>query len=85
MRRANTAYKPGELPMRAIERVGRRAAALGASRALLGHFHHDRLLDVPSGVPVRIAPAWLDHRLILVGRPADGALVSVTAAAARDD
>ena len=46
------------------------------SRALVGHFHHDRTIDVAGGVPVIVAPAWLDHRRILVVGDG-GALVSV--------
>jgi len=71
----NQAYKTGALPIAALEALGRRAQGLGARRALVGHFHHDRTLDVAGGVPVVIAPAWLDHRRILVVEP-DGRLVS---------
>ncbi|MFO0724910.1 MAG: hypothetical protein U1E65_14110 [Myxococcota bacterium] len=65
LRRHGRAYKTGDLPMEALYALGRRAAQLGAKQALCGHFHHDRLLDVPGGVPVIIAPAWLDQRRIL--------------------
>lgn len=75
--RTNARYKTGVLPMRALEALGRRALALGAERALLGHFHHDRTVAVPQGAPVVIAPAWLDHRRLLLAG-ADGALRSVS-------
>lgn len=72
----NRAYKAGPLPTEALRALGMEAAALGARRALVGHFHHDQTLEVPDGVPVRLAPAWLDHRRVLrVG--AGGALESV--------
>jgi UDP-2,3-diacylglucosamine hydrolase len=66
--RTNRAYKTGALPVGPLEALGRRAAALGARRVLVGHFHHDRTLEVAGGVPVQIAPAWLDHRRVLVAR-----------------
>lgn len=72
----NAAYKTGALPMAALEAFGRRAAQLGASRGLVGHFHHDRLLDVRDGAPVVLAPSWLDQRRVL--HVENGALVSVT-------
>ncbi len=72
----NRAYKTGALPIAALAALGRAAAAKGARRALVGHFHHDRTIDVPCGVPVIVAPAWLDHRRILVVEES-GALRSV--------
>lgn len=66
LRRTNLAYKTGDLPIPSLLELGRRAAARGARRALIGHFHHDRTLDVPGGAPVVIAPGWLDHQRILV-------------------
>lgn len=63
--RTNRAYKAGSLPLAALERLGREAAAQGAERALVGHFHRDETLAVPGAVPVRFAPAWLDHRRVL--------------------
>jgi UDP-2,3-diacylglucosamine hydrolase len=71
----NRRYKTGDLPLHAIERFGRKARELGAERALVGHFHHDRVVDVAGGVPVIIAPGWLDHQRILALDP-DGALRS---------
>lgn len=73
---ANRRYKTGDLPIEGLLALGRRAAAAGARRALVGHFHHDRTLDVPGGVPVVLAPPWLERRRILVGQP-DGRLLSV--------
>jgi UDP-2,3-diacylglucosamine hydrolase len=81
LRGTNLRYKTGALPMNAIAELGRHAARAGASRALLGHFHHDRAIDVPGGVPVIIAPAWLEHGRVLVVEE-DGALVSREAGAA---
>lgn len=72
----NRAYKTGVLPLPALEALGRAAQRAGAARALVGHFHHDRTIDVGGGVPVIVAPAWLDHRRILVVGEG-GALVSV--------
>ena len=72
----NTGYKTGTLPMAALEALGRRAQARGAARALVGHFHHDRVVAVPGGAPVVIAPGWCEHRRILVVEP-DGSLRSV--------
>ena len=74
--RTNLQYKTGDLPIPALEALGRRARAAGAARALVGHYHHDRVLDVPGGVPVIVAPAWLDHRRILEVRPG-GRLCSI--------
>jgi UDP-2,3-diacylglucosamine hydrolase len=73
--KTNTRYKTGTLPIPALEELGREALRRGASRALVGHFHHDRVLDVPNGVPVVLAPGWFEHRRILVARD-DGALES---------
>ena len=69
MRDTNQAYKTSALPMDALESLGRRAAHAGAEQVLVGHFHADRTVQVSGGAPVVIAPAWLDHRKILV---ADG-------------
>ncbi|MCK6551972.1 hypothetical protein L6R52_39440 [Myxococcota bacterium] len=76
----NQAYKTGLLPLGALEALGRRAASRGAARALVGHFHHDRVLDVAGGVPVVVAPGFVDHRRILVASTG-GALASVPLAA----
>jgi UDP-2,3-diacylglucosamine hydrolase len=73
--KTNTSYKTGVLPIRALEALGREGARRGASRVLVGHFHHDRTIDVPDGVPVVIAPGWFEHRRVLAAR-ADGSLVS---------
>lgn len=70
----NQRYKSGQLPIAALEALGRRAAAAGAERVLVGHFHADSTIEVPGGAPVTIAPAWLEHRKILVD---DGSLTSV--------
>lgn len=83
MARVNTRYKTGVLPLGALEALGRRAAAQGAARALVGHFHHDRVLPVADGAPVVVAPGWFEHRRILVGGP-DGALCSTPADALAD-
>jgi UDP-2,3-diacylglucosamine hydrolase len=72
----NARYKTGQLPLAALEALGRRAAAQGAARALVGHFHHDRVLPVAGGAPVVVAPGWFEHRRVLVGT-SDGALRSV--------
>jgi UDP-2,3-diacylglucosamine pyrophosphatase LpxH len=62
-------YKTGDLPIEALLGLGRKAKAKGAARALCGHFHHDRVVDVADGVPVVIAPAWLDQRRVLEALP----------------
>jgi UDP-2,3-diacylglucosamine hydrolase len=72
----NRAYKTGALPFEALQDLGRRAAAQGAARALVGHFHEDRVIEVPNGAPVVIAPDWLALRRIL-RVDANGALISV--------
>jgi UDP-2,3-diacylglucosamine hydrolase len=73
----NRAYKAGPLPLEALLGLGREAAELGAKRALVGHFHRDEIIEVPNGAPVQLAPAWLDHRRVLVARE-DGRLESIT-------
>lgn len=73
----NTRYKTGTLPIPALEAFGRKAATRGAKRALLGHFHHDRTLEVPDGVPVVLAPGWIEHQRILRVGP-EGDLISTT-------
>jgi len=75
----NPRYKTGVLPLGALEALGRRAAAQGAQGALVGHFHHDRLVGVSGGAPVRVAPGWCDHERLLVAEPG-GPLRSVPAA-----
>jgi UDP-2,3-diacylglucosamine hydrolase len=72
----NQAYKTGTLPIAALEELGREALRRGAARALVGHFHHDRVLDVNGGVPVVLAPGWFVDRRILVAED-DGVLSSV--------
>lgn len=74
--RTNRAYKAGPLPTEALLRLGREAASRGAAQVLVGHFHQDRELPVPGGAPIRLAPAWLDHRRVLRVGPA-GELESV--------
>lgn len=74
---AGQRHKSGVLPLAAIEAVGRSAARAGAARALMGHFHHDRTVDVGDGVPVVVAPGFTDLGRLLVVE--DGALVSVPA------
>ncbi len=64
----NQRYKTGRLPEAALRALGERAAARGASRAVIGHFHIDRTIEGP-GAPVRIAPAWLESRQVLVVGP----------------
>lgn len=54
------------LPVAALEALGRRAFDRGASRALVGHFHQAATVPVPGGVPVQIAPPWLESREVLV-------------------
>ncbi len=66
MRQTNESYKSGTLPLPALHALGRRAKAQGAEQVLLGHFHADTTIEVPDGVPVIVAPAWLDHRRILI-------------------
>jgi hypothetical protein len=66
MAQTNRAYKTQDLPFAAITELGCRAREAGAKRALVGHFHQDRVVDIASGVPVVLAPAWLEHRRVLV-------------------
>jgi UDP-2,3-diacylglucosamine hydrolase len=72
----NRRYKSGELPIAALEALGRSAQERGAARVIVGHFHHDRALDVSGGAPVIVAPGWFEHRRILLATP-DGALRSI--------
>ena len=58
-------YRSGHLPGPALRRLGRRARVLGAERAIVGHFHTERVIEVPGGAPVYIAPAWLMYRRML--------------------
>ena len=74
---AGRRHKSGVLPLTAIEAVGRSAARAGARRALLGHFHHDRVVDVARGVPVVVAPGFTNLGRLLVVE--NGSLVSVPA------
>ncbi|MBK8014043.1 MAG: hypothetical protein IPK13_22185 [Deltaproteobacteria bacterium] len=62
LRPTNRTIKDGGLPMPGLFALGRRAKALGAQRALIGHYHVHRVIDVPDGVPVIIAPAWYESR-----------------------
>jgi len=71
----NQAYKSGDLPKDHLESLSRRAKKLGAERVILGHFHADTTIQAEDGVPVVIAPAWLDQRKILIAQE-DGALIS---------
>ncbi len=70
----NAAYKAGTLPLGPLAALGVRAAAAGARRAIVGHFHHERVVDVKDGAPVFVAPPWLEARRVLEVAP-DGALV----------
>lgn len=65
LRPTNRPIKDGGLPMPGLFALGRRAKALGARRALIGHYHMHRVIDVPDGVPVIIAPAWYESRQFL--------------------
>jgi len=65
MRDVNAAYKTGPLPMDGISALADRAKALGAKRALVGHFHTPQTID--AAVPVVVAPGWFEHRCVLVG------------------
>lgn len=62
----NAGFKTGALPIAALEALGRRAFERGATRALVGHFHHGLTIPVPGGAPVQIAPAWPEYREVLV-------------------
>lgn len=73
--KTNARYKTGTLPIAALESLGREASRRGAARVLVGHFHHDRTLDVPNGAPVVLAPGWFEQRRILIARES-GALES---------
>lgn len=65
LRDVNVQYKSGPLPVAQLEAVGRRAAAAGAERAIVGHFHDDTTIRPPDGAPVRVAPGWFEHRVVL--------------------
>ena len=80
---AGQQHKSGILPLTALESVGRSAACAGAHRALLGHFHHDRTIDVAGGVPVIVAPGFTHLGRMLVVR--GETLVSVPAERVRAD
>ena len=64
--KTNQSYKSGSLPMQHLENLSRRAAQAGAEQVIVGHFHADTIVQGKDGVPVIIAPAWLDQRKILV-------------------
>jgi UDP-2,3-diacylglucosamine hydrolase len=83
LRGTNRSYKSGDLPFDAIAELGRRGREAGARRAVVGHFHQDRVVDVAAGVPVVIAPAWLEHRRVLEVRE-DGRLRSIDPLAPSD-
>jgi UDP-2,3-diacylglucosamine hydrolase len=72
----NKAYKSGKLPVEHLHALSRRAKTLGAARVILGHFHADTTIQAEDGVPVVIAPAWLDQRKILIAKD-DGELLSI--------
>ncbi|MBI2374474.1 MAG: hypothetical protein HYV07_10815 [Deltaproteobacteria bacterium] len=76
LRGTNLAYKSGSLPRADLAAFGRRVAAEGAARAIVGHFHADETIVGPGQAPVVIAPSWLDQRKILEVRP-DGTLVGL--------
>ena len=65
-RNTNQAYKSGTLPMKHLERLSLRARDKGVEQVILGHFHADKTITAEGGVPVIIAPAWLDQRKILI-------------------
>ena len=69
MARLPNAYKATALPRAHLEALGARAQAAGARRALVGHFHADETVVPQRGVPVIVAPGWVDHRRVLI---ADG-------------
>lgn len=69
LRGTNQTYKSGRLPLEVIEAIGRRAQAAQCAQALVGHFHHDRVVDVPDGAPVILAPGWCEHQRVLVAEP----------------
>lgn len=71
------AYKTAELPRAHLDALGARARYAGAARAIVGHFHHDAQWTPKGGVPVIVAPGWVDHRRILVANGAE--LVSTPA------
>ena len=75
-RSTNQAYKTGMLPMKHLERLSLRAKNDGVDQVVLGHFHADKTIEAKGGVPVIIAPAWLDQRKILIA-DTDGKLLSV--------
>lgn len=75
LRGTNQAYKSGRLPLEVVQAIGRRAQTAGCARALVGHFHHDRVVDVPDGAPVILAPGWCEHQRVLVAET-DGNLRS---------
>jgi UDP-2,3-diacylglucosamine hydrolase len=80
----NRRYKSGALPIPALEALGRRARDQGAARALVGHFHQDRVIEVDGGVPVIVAPGWFEHRRVLVCH-SDGSLASMPLEGLRAD
>jgi UDP-2,3-diacylglucosamine hydrolase len=62
----NKTYKSGDLPQKHLEALSHRARTMGVEQAILGHFHADTTIQAKDGVPVIIAPAWLDQRKILI-------------------
>ncbi len=62
----NQRYKSGNLPEAPIQALGERAHARGAVQALVGHFHHDCQVPVPTGVPVICVPGWCETRRLLI-------------------
>lgn len=64
----NLSYKTGAWPEDAVRRVARAAAQRGATRCLMGHFHHPFAMAC-EGVMVEVVPGWTEHRTILEVSP----------------
>ncbi len=71
----NQKYKNNALPQGRLHQFALKAADLGCSQALLGHYHAHESLEFNDAPPVLIAPAWFEHRRILCA-PAGGKLSS---------
>ena len=52
--------------MQHLEQLSLRACNEHVEQVVLGHFHADKTITAEGGVPVTIAPAWLDQRKILI-------------------
>ena len=64
LRTVNERYKSTPLPRAVLDDLARRAAAGGAERLLVGHFHDDVTFEA-HGVEVRIVPGWFEYRTML--------------------